>query len=162
MFDKVLQTAVLSLSANALFVFAGLAKQLLLAGALGVNEFGIYGAMVAFASLLLALTPFPAYLNVMINGFNDRTSFYFRRDIISSVYQEMLILGLIVIITVAFLLVLPSSGSKIRENAWPIALLFISQYAFACTDLVLRMQKAHRQLAIFMTFRNGPAILYLL
>jgi hypothetical protein len=43
----------------------------------------------------------------------------------------------------------------------PLVLLLLVQYATAAVDLALRMQQAHRRLALFMAVRNLPAVLML-
>jgi hypothetical protein len=146
-------------AANMVFVATGLFKQYLVASSLTVADFGAYGSLVAIASLLLVLIPFPTYLNVMIRGFSaPARAFGTRKNLILAARHEiaaLAALGLACIVALSAYALLVHWPDR---RAWPLVLLLFVQYITACLDLLLRMQQAHRRLALFMVVRNIPAV----
>ena len=151
------------LAANGLFVISGLAKQYVVAGSLAVADFGAYGALVAVASLLLVLVPFPAYLDIMIRGFSAAPDAYgTRKRLVIAARTELLFLVLVAVALAAVLVAYAAVVEPPSRRIWPLLLLLLVQYSAACVDLLLRMQQAHAKLAAFMAVRNLPAVAMLL
>lgn len=152
-----------SLAANIAFVLSALLKQYLLAGALSVVDFGTYGSMVALTSLLLVLVPFPAYLNVLINGFSASAgAFGTRKRLVLAARLEIILLACLVLVTSTMLGIYGMLVSTPDPRTWALPLLLLAQYMITCLDILLRMQQAHRRIAFFMTVRNVPAIILLI
>lgn len=151
------------LAANLVFVASGLFKQYLVAGSLSVADFGSYGTLVALASLLLVLVPFPAYLDVMIRGFSAGPHAYgTRKRLVLAARTEMMGLGAVALLSVVLLGLYAVLVEAPDRRSWPLALLLLGQYLTACLDILLRMQQAHTRIALFMIVRNLPAIALLL
>lgn len=151
------------LAANLVFVVSGLLKQYLIAGSLSVVDFGAYGSLVALASFLLVLMPFPAYLNVMILGFSaPLDAFGTRKRLLIDARAEMITLTVVLFSGLALVTLYGLLVTEIAPIVEPVLLLLLAQYLAACLDILLRMQQAHPHIALFMILRNIPAILLLL
>lgn len=152
-----------SFAANVMFVLSALLKQYLLAGALSVVDFGFFGSMVALSSLLLVLVPFPAYLNVLISGFSaSENAFRKRRRLLLAARLEVCLLFCLVLAASMMAALYHMLVSTIDPRIWALPLLLLAQYMMACLDILLRMQKAHKRIAFFMSVRNVPSIILLL
>lgn len=151
------------LAANLVFVFSGLLKQYLIAGSLSVEDFGAYGSLLALASLLLVLMPFPTYLNVMIFGFSaPPDAFGTRKRLIIEARAEMITLTAVLLVALALVTLYGLLVTEVNSLIGPVLLLLLAQYLVGCLDLLLRMQQAHSHIALFMMLRNVPAIVLLL
>ena len=148
------------LIANLLYVISGALKQYFIAAQLPVAGVGVYGAWVAQASLLLLLIPFPAYLNVLIQGFSAAPEDHVSRvGLIAAVTRELRYLAYGATSLLACVLLYDLAVGRARDTAAALVLLIIVQYVTMTSDILLRMRQAHGRFALFMATRNLPSLL---
>jgi hypothetical protein len=147
------------LLANLLYVISGVAKQYLIATQLSVDDFGIYGAWVTQASILLVALPFPAYLNVLIKGFSASPDDQaMRQSLMADVKREQIFLGLLVTLILIVMLTYAIWTDQLLRMPIALLLLLVAQYLGVTSDITLRMFESHQWLAAFMAVRNLPSI----
>ena len=99
----------------------------------------------------------------MIKGFSaPATAFGTRKRLIAASRTELLLLSVVAAAVCLLLALYALLVDTPDSRLWMLLPLFVVQYATACLDLLLRMQRAHSRLALFMMVRNLPSVLMLM